>query len=234
MKIDIQKVNPAFQSIMKDPNQTVFLDANFFIPPDRSRYPQVREYPFERFLQNWLIPLWNEFPGLAVHRAVYDELVDEKVRKYAEEQYNASPQRLKIYEDTILNSKEMALLSYYVNKIAVHSKYDPDRDNTKDRGEVRSLAFMAVRNYLFFASDDGLPIRLIKEADKLNTGLENMGIVQMYELIYYLYCSGKYDKKELRILYKYQYYLTANDKKSDPEWSAFIEEMDRIYGKDKR
>ena len=52
----------------------------------------------------------------------------------------------------------------------------------------------------------------------------------MYELIYYLYKSGKYDNKALRILYKYQYYLTAGDKKSNPEWGTFIEEMDALYG----
>ena len=40
----------------------------------------------------------------------------------------------------------------------------------------------------------------------VNTGLEEMGIIQMYELIYYLHKTGKYNSKELRTLYKYQYY----------------------------
>ena len=54
-------------------------------------------------------------------------------------------------------------------------------------------------------------------------------IVQMYELIYYLYKIDRYDKKALRILYKYQYYLTYGDKRVNPEWGSFIEQMDVLY-----
>lgn len=38
MRVDTKEINPAFQSIKQNPDQTVFLDANFFIPPDRSGY----------------------------------------------------------------------------------------------------------------------------------------------------------------------------------------------------
>ena len=113
---------------------------------------------------------------------------------------------------------EEALRNTYINKIAVHSLYNPTRDNAKDRGEVRSLSFMAVKQFLYFAANDALPVRLIKDAAKLLTGLDDMQIVQMYELVYYLYKTGRYDNKALRILYKYQYYLTAGDKRINPEW----------------
>lgn len=88
-----------------------------------------------------------------------------------------------------------------------------------------------MKKYLFFAANDALPVRLIKDAEKLGTELEDMGVVQMYELIYYLYQTGKYDNKQLRILYKYQYYLSSNDKRINPEWGTFIEEMNQLYGK---
>lgn len=42
MKVDTKEVNPAFQSIIQNPGQKVFLDANFFIPPDRSEVAKVR------------------------------------------------------------------------------------------------------------------------------------------------------------------------------------------------
>ena len=74
-----------------------------------------------------------------------------------------------------------------------------------------------------------MPVRLIKDAVKLETGLDDMQIVHMYELIYYLYKTGRYDNKALRILYKYQYYLTAGDKRINPEWGCFIEQMDLLY-----
>lgn len=229
MKVDTKEINPAYQSIIQDPSQTVFLDANFFIPPDRSKLMNIKPYTFEHFKEIWLVPLLSEFTGLSVHESVYEELVAEKLRIYADEQSNCNPRKLRIYHDSELNSKEKALLNYYIAKLAIHSQYDPHRDNAKDRGEVKSLSFMAVKQYLYFAANDALPVRLIKDADKLGTGLENMGIVQMYELIYFLYKTEKYDNKALRSLYKYQYYLSSGDKRENPEWGVFVEEMDKLY-----
>ncbi len=232
MRIDTRKANPAFQSIIRDPDQPIFLDANFFIPPDRSSYKGVRAYPFERFKEVWLTPLFNEFSGLSIHESVYDELVADKVREYADVQRGADPKHLDVYYDAELNETESALMNYYMLKIAMYSQYDPYRDNAKDRGEVRSLSFMAVKQYLYFAANDALAVRLIKDADKLKTGLDDMGILQMYELIYYLYMMGKYSSKELRTLYKYQYYLTTGDKRINPEWGTFVKQMDIIYRTD--
>lgn len=229
MRVDTKEINPAFQSIIQNPEQIVFLDANFFIPPDRSIFRNIKPYTFEQFKKIWLVPLMSEFSGLSIHESVYDELVAEKLKEYANEQSDAIPRRLRIHYDSELSKDEEALMNYYIVKIAVHSQYDPYRDNAKDRGEVKSLSFMAVKKYLYFAANDALPVRLIKEADKLNTGLEDMGIVQMYELIYFLYKTGRYDNKALRSLYKYQYYLSPDDKRNNPEWGVFVEQMDKLY-----
>ena len=229
MKVDTKEVNPAFQSIIQNHGQKVFLDANFFIPPDRSEVAKVRAYSFTDFKECWLIPLLSEFTGLAIHESVYDELVADSVKEYADEQTSCIPSKLRIHYDSELSGLEEALRNTYINKIAVHSLYNPTRDNAKDRGEVRSLSFMAVKQFLYFAANDALPVRLIKDAAKLLTGLDDMQIVQMYELIYYLYKTGRYDNKALRILYKYQYYLTAGDKRINPEWGCFVEQMDLLY-----
>lgn len=229
MKVDTKEVNPAFQGIIQNPGQKVFLDANFFIPPDRSEVAKVRAYSFTDFKECWLIPLLSEFTGLAIHESVYDELVADSVKEYADEQTSCIPSKLRIHYDSELSGLEEALRNTYINKIAVHSLYNPTRDNAKDRGEVRSLSFMAVKQFLYFATNDALPVRLIKDAAKLLTGLDDMQIVQMYELIYYLYKTGRYDNKALRILYKYQYYLTAGDKRINPEWGCFVEQMDLLY-----
>ncbi|HBN55672.1 MAG TPA: hypothetical protein DD414_02765 [Lachnospiraceae bacterium] len=229
MKIDMKDINPAFQSVIQNPEQTVFLDANFFIPPDRSNFKNVKPYTFDRFKVIWLIPLLNEFSGLAIHESVYDELVADKIKAYADELLNSSPQKLKIHYDSELSNNEVALMNHYITMISIHSQYDPHRDNAKDRGEVRSLSYMAVKQFLYFAANDALPVRLVKDAGRLNTGLDDMGIVQMYELIYFLHKTGKYDSKELRTLYKYQYYLSSGDKRDNPEWGMFIEQMEKLY-----
>ncbi|MCR4658652.1 MAG: hypothetical protein K5770_20845 [Lachnospiraceae bacterium] len=228
MKADTQNINPALQSLFERPDQTVFLDANFFIPPDRSALG-VKPYRFDHFREIWLDPLFSEFSGLSVHESVYLELVASSLKQYADDHTKAEPPRLKIHYDSGLSTEEQALLNYFIDRLALHSQYDPDRDNAKDRGEVRSLSYMAVKGYLYFAANDELPIRLIKEADRLDTGLDDMGIIQMYELIYYLATTGKYDTKALRLLYKYQYYLSARDKRVNPEWGIFMQQMDDLY-----
>ncbi|MBE5860014.1 MAG: hypothetical protein E7301_07810 [Butyrivibrio sp.] len=88
---------------------------------------------------------------------------------------------------------------------------------------------MAVKNYLYFAANDALPIRLINNAEELQTSLDEMGIVQPYELIFFLYEKKIYDGKMLRILYKYMYYLTKRDKAENPDWGSFVEAMEELY-----
>lgn len=229
MRVDIKESNPAFLNIIQNTNQKVFLDANFFIPPDRSKCAKVRAYSLADFKECWLTPLLNEFSGLVIHESVYDELVSDSIKQYTDEQISSDPPRLKIHYDSELNSAETVLRNTYMNRIAVHSLYNPTIDNAKDRGEVRTLSFMAVKQFLFFAANDSLPVRLIRHAAQLGTGLDGMQIVQIYELIYYLYKTNRYDKKSLRILYKYQYYLTIGDKRVNPEWETFIKKMDILY-----
>lgn len=50
----------------------------------------------------------------------------------------------------------------------------------------------------------------------------------MYELIFYLYKNDLADKTALKMLYKYQYYLTENEKKTNPEWGEFTSSMETL------
>ena len=81
-----------------------------------------------------------------VHETVYEEIVAESVKTYVDNLTAEDSTRLK-----------------------VHSGYDAVADNAKDRGEIRSLSYMAVKQYLYFAATDALPIRLIKNAEELQT-----------------------------------------------------------------
>lgn len=228
MRVDVEKKNPALESLFTDPEQTIFLDANFFIPPDRSRMG-TKPIPFLKFCEIWLDPIFDAFPNLAIHESVYHELVADAVKKYADERQSESPSHLRVYKDAELNEAEQALMQAYVSKLAEYSQYIPERDNAKDRGEVRSLSFMAVKRFLYFAANDTLPMNLIRKADELHTGLDDMELLEMYDVIYYLYCTGKYPPDGLRLLYKYEYYLTKQEKKMNLAWGEFIEKMNALY-----
>ena len=110
MKVDTNEANSAFQSIIQNPGQKVFLDANFFIPPDRSNVAKVRAYSFNDFKECWLIPLLNEFAGMAIHESVYDELVADSVKKFADEQKGKNPpKRFSIFSAPFSSRQEQKI-----------------------------------------------------------------------------------------------------------------------------
>ncbi len=232
MKVNVTEKNAALESLFENPSQIIFLDANFMIPPDRTSVnPKCKPVSFSTYSKYWLNPIFAEFSGMAIHESVLEEFVDENVREYAELKIHNVPPLLIVHRDNELSEAERNIENTYVQKMAKYSQYDPHLDNKKDRGEVKSLAYMATKGYLYFAANDNLPIRLIEKATQLGTGLNDQNIIKMYELLYYLYKSNKYDKAGIRALYKYQYRMTNREKKENPEWSGFIIAMDKLYGR---
>lgn len=226
MKVDTQNVNPALKSLFENPMQIIFLDANFFIAPDRS-YVGAKAISFSKYKEFWLEPLFHEFPNLSIHETVYTELVDTQVKQFADERIAENPSRLVVYYDSALNSREQNLLGMQIQKLAPLSGYIPEKDNAKDRGEIRSLAYMVVKNFLYFAANDNLPLDLIRNA--MENGLEGISLIQPYEILYYLYKADNYNTTGLKMLYKYLYYLTPREKRENQEWGKFIEVMDCLY-----
>lgn len=225
MRVDTHKKNEALLKLIADPSTIIFLDANIIIPPDRSRLG-VKPFAFEKYKECWLNPLFESFSSFAVHESVRAEFVESTVDSFVSEK--ESEHRLQIHSTSSLSQEEKGCFNLYVQKLAQHSEYSPERDNAKDRGEILSLSYMATKDYLFFAANDELPRRLIENADELNTGLDDMEFLRSFDVIYYLTKSG-YDKKGLRILYKYLYYMTAYEKKTNPSWEEFISQMDELY-----
>ena len=115
--------------------------------------------------------------------------------------------------------------------IAPNTQYDPARDNKDDRGEVKSLAHLSAKGYIYFASNDMNAIRLVTEADRLGTTLDEQRIIKFYEGIYLLRRFDAVPATEIKWLYKYLYAFTKRDKSRNPEWSAFIAEMNKCYFK---
>ncbi len=130
MKVDTGRQNPAFLSIMKNQRTIIFLDANFFIPPDRSHLG-VKSIDFGWYKEKWLEPLFDSFINLGIHETVYAELVQSETKNYADGKKDSNPPLLKIYYDADLTNYERQLLSTYINKLSVYSLYNPDKDNTK-------------------------------------------------------------------------------------------------------
>lgn len=228
MRVNLEKANLSLVSIFENPNQIITIDANFLIPPDRSRYAR-KSFNFALFKKVWLEPIFNEFPKLAIHESVYDELVDMELRNYVENLRQENPPKIIIHFDSELTEIERLLRDTVESRIYPYTNYDPQIDNKDDRGEVKSLSYIAVKGLLYFAAHDNNALQLIEKAEEWSTGLDNVKAIHMFELIYYLYLKNKEDKKSLRMLYKYQYYLTEHEKRTNPEWGDFINQMNVLY-----
>jgi hypothetical protein len=228
MKINTNSSNPALISIIKDPEQVITLDANFLIPPSRSQFTK-RGIEFNKFREIWLDPIFEAFPNLAIHEAVYGELVDVSPQNYVDEKHGNEPPSIIIHRDSSLTEVEKILRDTIESRIAYHTNYEPLLDNRDDRGEVKSLSYIAVKGLLYFAAHDNNAIQLIEKSEEWSTGLDNVQAIKMYELIFYLYKKSLANSKALRLLYKHQYYLTEREKLTNPSWGEFTTRMEELY-----
>jgi hypothetical protein len=85
--------------------------------------------------------------------------------------------------------EEQILRNSIEGKIYPLTKYDPMLDNKDDRGEVKSLSYIAVKGLPYFAAHDSNAIQLIEKAETWRTGLDNVQAIKMYELIFYHFLS---------------------------------------------
>ncbi len=228
MKVNLTYPNPALISIIEDPGQIITLDANFLIAPDR-RPVTKNGIGFEPFRSIWLDPIFSVFPNLAIHESVYGELVGISPRNYVDSKRDSVPPGIVIHKDSSLTEVEKILRDTIESRIASHTKYEPLLDNKDDRGEVKSLSYIAVKGLLYFAANDNNAIQLIEKSEEWSTGLDNVQVIKMYELIYYLYRNDLADKTGMKMLYKYQYYLTDREKSTNPGWRDFSTSMDSLY-----
>lgn len=228
MKVDISQSNPTVQSLICDTNQLITLDANFFISPDRRNEGVPGEFGQARYQKVWTEPFFSVFSDLAIHEAVLGELLPgTAARAYVEEKL--SSHKLRVLYDDSLSPREKAMRNTFEAHIAPNTQYDPARDNKDDRGEVKTLAFLGTKGYIYFASNDRNALRLVDNADKLGTLLDNQVTVKFYEGIYLLRRFDAVSADDIKWLYKYLYAFSKRDR--NPEWGDFMTEMGRLYTK---
>lgn len=231
MKIKVSSINTAFESLIKDPVQIVLLDANIFIPPDKRNLGAKDRVLFQVYEKIWLSPLFLSFPNLSIHEAVDQEILKESldVRAFIDGKIANVDYKMQVFKDTDLDANAQTVRNTFEEKIYPNTKYNPDLDNADDRGEVKTLAHIGAKGYLYFASNDQNALRLVDEADHLETGLDTVGAIHIYELLYYFNKKKVIDKDSLRILYRYMYHLTKQEQKDNPPWGEFIAIMDSYY-----
>jgi hypothetical protein len=227
--VDTEVKNEVVKLLLEDRNQVITVDANFFMSPDRSSISsKIKAFNFDKFEEIWIGPLLKTFKCIAIHEAVYDELLGE-TKILIDKKLEKSGSPLKLLLDDNLSYEEKIIRDTIEKKISPNTNYLPSLNNKDDRGEVKTLAHIATVGLIYFGSHDNNAINLIDCADELDTGLQMLRAIKTYEILYIMYRLETSNKKDLRNLYKYLYYLTKNEKNKNPSWSEFIEDMDKLY-----
>lgn len=225
----LETQNPSVIRLLNNPDEPIIVDANIFIPPDRSRINgKVPAWKFESFRDIWMVPLLKTFSKIQMHEAVYNEVLGSS-RMFVDAEMAKIPPTITMLRDIDLTVLERAYRNTIEPQIAKFTEYNPTLDNASDRGEVKSLSYMAAKKLIYFCSRDARALRLIEEAEQLETSLEDISPVRDFEIIYLLIRHGNGVQEHLRSLYKYLYYITKSDKENNPSWDEFKNIMGKTY-----
>lgn len=168
--VNLQQKNQGLISVLENINQIVLIDANIFIPPDRSKEnSSIKPVNFEFYKQYWIEPFIHTFKPIGIHDAVYREFESNSIKTLIENRKNDIPPSIYIYYDCDLNEQEQIVRNTIESRIAKYTNYNPAIDNRDDRGEVKSLSYIATKQLLYFCSNDSNAIRLVEDAERLET-----------------------------------------------------------------
>ncbi|MFF2878140.1 hypothetical protein ACFVR2_17645 [Gottfriedia sp. NPDC057991] len=228
-KVNISERNEALVSLIENYAQVIPMDACILIPPNRQKEnSSIPEIDFKLYKKLWLDPIFLTFPYLAIHEAVLKECFTP-ADLYSFLTGEIAKNRLVLLSDNNLTTTEKTYRDSIEIKIAKYTSYNPVQDNSDDRGEVKTLAHIKTKNYLYFCSRDSNAIRLVQNSEKYETSLDNIHVLHIYEIAYYLVRMNMCTSNQMKTIYKYIYHLTPKEKSNNLSWGEFLTAMDTLY-----
>ena len=182
MDVDVHKSNCVLQELLKGNKQDIFIDANIIIPPDRKKLGAQHAFDFHSYKSMWLIPIRDHIKTLYIHESAMDEIVEDNLRDFIVSCDSNFIEK----SNSELSPYELYVMGTYIDKLSVFSEYNPEIDNSKDRGEILTLSYMATKGYSILSSCDGLVMNLIEKLDSSKTNLIGMKVLHI--LINLLQC----------------------------------------------
>lgn len=198
--------------------QPILIDACILMVGVKKQISDKR-YSFENMKIQYLDAIFNYFEDIKIHEEVYKELdedrrilVDEHIGKNVEivtegNMYN---------EDPIYNS--------IFNKIKDHDLVNFQRWQSKNRGEIFSLAYAAYHGINYFTTKDYLVSIIVEDLPDLQ-GIELIGIEDIL-VVAYINTKDSDIKKGLKSLYKSQCETLIEQKKIPETLIEYISTFD--------
>lgn len=178
-------------------NKPVLFDANIFMVGISDRFSD-KNCSFENMKNLYIKPLVESFTDIYIHEMVYIELDDESkafVDTYIGE-------NVKIVSAGDLHGKDPKYTTIF-NNIAKHELVNYKDGNSKDRGEVYSLAYAAYYNMNYFCSKEIMVDIVAGELEDLkDVDIITFDIILLSVYMYYAKQNDNSNSKGLKSMYK--------------------------------
>lgn len=182
-------------SLSKLIENPIMFDANILMVGIENRHSDVN-CSFENMKKLYLNPVFESFQQIVIHEMVYNEL-DTECRKFVDGYANV----LKVSEEDLYGRDPQYTTIFY--NIAEHERVQYNRSNSKDRGEVYSLAYAAFHNINCFSSKEIMVDDIARDL----VDLQDMNIItfDVIILLAYIFHNSRADSSHnigLKSIYK--------------------------------
>lgn len=184
----------ALHDLIKKP---ILFDANIFMVgiSDRGSDPNCS---FENMKKLYLIPLFESFTDIYIHKEVYKEL-DDEAKAFLDTYIDKN---VTIVDEAGLYGTDPMYTTIF-NNIAQHELVNYVRGRSKDRGEVYSLAYAAYHNMNYFCSKEIMVDNVAHELEDLkNVSIITFDIILLLAYVYYAEREDRSNSKALKSVYK--------------------------------
>lgn len=178
-------------------NKPILFDANIFMVRISERTSD-KNCSFENMKQLYIKPLFESFSDIYIHEEVYKEL-DEESRNFVDGYMGRNV--TKVSENGLYGTDPKYTTIF--NNISRHELVNYERENSKDRGEVYSLAYAAYHNINYFCSKEIMVDNVSRELDDLkDIDIITFDIIILQAYIYYAQRNDNSNSKGLKAIYK--------------------------------
>ena len=172
-------------------------DANIFMIGIENRLSDSN-CSFENMYAVYLKPLFESFQQIIIHEMVYNEL-DEDTKRLVD---SYKEKNVTIVDEGDLYGKDPQYTTIF-NEISNHERVMYTRGNSKDRGEVYSLAYAAYNKINYFSSKEVMVDLIAEDLEELNdVEIITFDVILLLAYIYYASKGDTSNNRALKSIYK--------------------------------
>ncbi len=184
-------------SLEKLYEQPIMFDANIFMVGIDRRANDLNA-SFDNVKETIMIPVFESFKRILIHEKVYRELDTE-----AQEFINSFLEKnAEIVSEADLYGRDPRYTDIF-NSIADHERVRYQRGESKNQGEVYSLAYAAYHNINFFSSKEIMVDVIANEIEALkDISIITFDIIMVISYLFYMKRHDTSKNKALKAMYK--------------------------------